>query len=37
MNLVVACADEGVAESRSSIPTEPVIEAIARVTPVWDD
>ena len=37
MDVVVAWADEGVPETRLSIPTKDIIEAISRVAPIWDE
>jgi hypothetical protein len=37
MDLVVAWADEDLPETRLSIPTEGIIDAVSRVAPVWGE
>jgi hypothetical protein len=36
MDLIVAWADEDVAETRLGVPTDQIIDAIGRVGPIWD-
>ena len=37
MEFIIAWADEDVPETRLSIPTKDIIEAISRVGPIWDE